>query len=94
MSEDILDGAIARAEERGKIWLEKFKTMPLEEQMEYIAQRLFYAIEHDPYGYPNGRAQWDEIPDIDKEYKCGTDKYRYKLAAEVAVKIVGYMGEE
>lgn len=92
MSEDILDGAIARAKERGRIWLEEFKTKKHEDQMEYLAKALFYAIEHDPYGYPNGRAHWDEIPDIDKEYKCGTDQWRYKRAAEMAIKIVGYMG--
>ena len=94
MSEDTLGKAREAAVERGKIWLEKFKTSPLEEQIEYLAQELFYAIEHNPYGSPNGRQHWHEIPDVDENYVSGTDKLRYKYAAETAVKIVGYMGLE
>jgi hypothetical protein len=94
MSEDVLDEAIARAKERGKVWLEDFKNRPYEERVDYLAQKLFYAIEHDPYGYPNGRPHWDEILDVDEDYKCGIDKWRYRRAALMAVKTIGYMGDE
>lgn len=93
MSSDI-EEAIERAKTRGLIWLNEFKVKPCEDQVEFLAKTLFYAIEHDPCGYPNGKAHWDEIPEIDHNYEAGTDKLRYREAAEMAVKLVGYMGKE
>ena len=93
MSSDI-EEAIERAKTRGLIWLDEFKVKPREDQVEFLAKTLFYAIEHDPYGYPNGKAHWDEIPEIDHNYRAETDKFRYREAAEMAVKLVGYMEKE
>jgi hypothetical protein len=42
---------------------------------------------------PN-RERGYEIPEIDHNYRAETDKFRYREAAEMAVKLVGYMEKE
>lgn len=88
---DELESAKDRALQRGLTWLEEFKRKPLEDHLEYLAQTLYSTIELDPYGYPNGRPSWSELPEIDTNHKLGTDKFRYRTAAEHAYKIFQYM---
>jgi len=90
MTESARDRALAR----GKVWLKEFQTRSYEDQIEFLAQELYYCIEHYPYGSPNGRPHWNEIPDIDTDHKIGIDQERFKEAAKCAIRIFGYMKKE
>lgn len=79
-----------RAIERGNTWLSEFKQKSHEEHIEFLAQSLYRAIELDPYGFPNGRPDWTELPEIDTNYAHRIDKFRYRNAALEAYKIFQY----
>lgn len=86
-----LESALQQARGRGDQWIAAFKASSYDDQIEHLAEHLYYAIEHDPYGYPNGRARWDEIPEIDLNCRVDTDKLRYRRAAKSALKLSKYM---
>lgn len=92
-NETSLEKALQAAQERSKEWTQKLRSMTREELIEEMARRLFYAIEHDPYGYPNGRATWDEIPEIDENFEIGMDKERYRVAAGSFLDIVLWVSQ-
>lgn len=88
-----------RAIERGRLWLEEFKKRSQEEQIEYMAAEIYASVALDPYGYPNGRRRWDELPEIDNDHTAARsgkyllvqDKYRYRQAAQMAYRIAQWM---
>ena len=80
--------ALIAAKKRGLEFMNEFYYLSDENKIDNIAQLLYGAIELDPYGYPNGRATWDELPEIDENHKFGTDKLRYREAARKMIKII------
>lgn len=79
--QDDFDTAVARAKSRGEEMMREFYKMSREDKIPILAEMIYSCVELDPFGYPNGRPDFRELPDIDVDYKFGTDKTRYITAA-------------
>ena len=91
--EEISD-AMAAARARGRQQMIQFYNMSREDKIPHIAAMIYQSVELDPYGYPNGRPDFYELPDIDNTGKCGTDKLRYMEAAAVVYNRLMWKPEE
>lgn len=93
--DDEIDNAMARARARGRAMMIEFQKMSREDKIPLIAQMIYVCVELDPYGYPNGRPDFYQLPDIDKDHRFGTDKARYlDAAAMVYNRLMWTPGEE
>ena len=79
-----------RAIARGIDYMNNFIELPLHEKIEIIAKLIFRTTYLDPFGYPNGQPSWEELPDIDTNFKIGLDKYRFLNAAEQVFKMLNW----
>lgn len=91
---DELDQALENARKRGQEWLKEFQTKSPTDQIETLASIIYVCVLLDPYGYPNGLPTWDELPDVDFDYKLGYDKQRYIQAVNRVIDLLPYLSEE
>ena len=86
MSEELEDAsrlntALASVRARGLTWAVEFYNLPKEEKILRLAELIYVSVALDPFGYPNGRPDFSELPYVDHDYKVGDDKLRYIQAA-------------
>ena len=82
--------AINRARERGIDYMNNFNSLTKQEKIEVIAKLIYRTSYLDPFGYPNGQPDWDELPELDIDFKIGLDKYRFINAAEQVYKMLNW----
>ena len=84
------NSAMNRARERGICYMDNFNILSKEEKIEIIAKLIYRIICLDPFGYPNGQPDWDDLPDVDSNFEVGVDKYRFVDSAEQVYRIINW----
>ena len=86
--------AMNAARARGLVYAEEFYRLPKEEKIARIAELIYFSVALDPFGFPNGRPSFNELPDIDHNHQIGDDKARYIQAASTVYSRLMWKPEE
>lgn len=85
---EYIEAARERALERGRKFVEDFKTWSEEEQIDYLASEIFYDTYR--YLYEGWGLSWEDLP-ITSETRGQPTKSCYLYAATHALKIMKWM---